>query len=165
MKFGYLRGGPTSTAGFAVCRSPVSSNVMPQEVKVPNLLSLLEKFSASLGNSYPYDDTARYYKDCWKEVPGWIAAAEENFLSAYRHQGIVKSVQLILNDPFFKQSASAVVMFFGVLEDDDLKIRLECLIDHSSSIITVVKRPRQANPELERLSELIEKIGWGKKAA
>ena len=130
-----------------------------------DLLSLLKSFSDGLGHSYPYDDTERYYKDCWKEVPAWITAAEEDFSLLYGHHGIIKSVQLILNDPYFKQSASTVVMFFGVLSDEDFKIRLECLIDHSSSNISVVKRPRRADPELEKLANLVEKKGWTKQSA
>jgi hypothetical protein len=138
---------------------------MPQEKNMADLLSLLKSFSDGLGHSYPYDDTARYYRDCWKEVPAWITAAEENFAFLYGHQGIVKSVQLILNDPYLKQSASAVVMFFGVLSDEDFKIRLECLIDHSTSNISVVKRPRQADLRLEELADLVEKKGWSKQSA
>lgn len=125
-----------------------------------DLLSQLKIFSHGLGPSYPYDDTARYYKDCWKEIPNWIEAAERDFLSRFEHIGIVKSVQLILNEPTFKQSASGIIFYFGVVEDFDIKIRLECLIDHSKAEITVLKRPQMANPKLEMLADLVERKGW-----
>ena len=112
-------------------------------------------FTQTLSESVS-EDTHAFAAACWREMPNWIAAIQHGFEVRFKQKAFVRSAQLALNEFSHRQGSTSVIMHLSVPADEDFSIRAEFLLEHPWGEVSVAKRPRYANPVLEKLADEID---------
>lgn len=102
-----------------------------------------------------FDNSDKYYNDCWQNIPKWIDTIKKDLENIFKQKVFARSAEIYFNDPFFKQSATAIVFCFAFYKETQFSLRCECLVDHSSILIKVKNRPTE-NTNLIKIADRIE---------
>jgi hypothetical protein len=105
-------------------------------LSIYNELSLLK--SKLFKNSFILNEN---YKYCWQSVSSLTDALCNDLKYLTDQDCFVTKVNFILDDPFYRQSASGCLMEVKFGQDEEFVLMVECLIDFEKILLKVKNQP------------------------
>jgi hypothetical protein len=117
---------------------------MSTYVALQQLSAALEGIAASSGN--PEAKAVNAHRLFWHAVAPLGEALLADIAAHLKCTGVVHAAEFVYLDPFFRQSATAVVFTLKFTADPDFLLRVECLVDQGRVGLSVRRRPDDRSP-------------------
>gem|GEM_PF-3675075 len=82
----------------------------------------------------------------WHAAGSVSDALTDDISTRLKSRAFVHAVEFYFLDPFFRQSSTTIVFMVKFAEDPDLILRIECLVDHGTVVLSVRRQPEGRSP-------------------
>jgi hypothetical protein len=93
----------------------------------------------------------------WRQISSFAEIAAADLRRLELDHPFLEQATVYVDDPFYRQGATAVVLEFRFSAEDEFTIGLACLVDHGSVTVRVTRPPQTS--AFEAVRQLIDTRG------